>query len=91
MPEVSRTWENILQNKNTSERAPLYVLPSDEGDMQGDIAKDLAVEAFGGGVVSALKNVGELLSSTKRNTTTDKRKFYKAWKEKNNVDKHTQG
>ena len=80
----------ILQNKNTSERAPLYVLPSDEGDMQGDIAKDLAVEALGGGVVSALKNVGELLSSTKRNTTTDKLKFYKAWKEKNHVDRHTQ-
>ena len=67
------------------------MLPSDEGDMQDEIAKDLAVEVFGGGVVSAIKHVGELLSSTKRNTTTDKHKFYKAWKEKNNVDRHTQG
>lgn len=90
-PDLSDEEMDALERATqATERQGYYPMPEEDESMQDTLLKDVAAEMVGGSVAQTVGHVADILTSSHKNVTTDKKKYLAAWKKKNKLDELTQ-
>ena len=71
--------EAMARATQAQETKPLYRLPSEEVDMQGDLLKEGVTDLIGGHALTTIKQVADILDGSKSHLTTSKKKYLEEW------------